>query len=71
MYTITFKDNSISLVSLLFQEAINDMNNFSSTNDISLEVNIGINIDGDNYQIHFQKTINFDIIKKIKKYCTC
>lgn len=65
IYPITFKDNSISLISLLFQEAINDMNNFSPTNDINLEMNIGINIDGDNYQIHFQKTINFDIIKKI------
>ncbi|WP_342254088.1 hypothetical protein [Spiroplasma endosymbiont of Zeiraphera isertana] len=65
IYTITFKDNSISLISLLFQEAINDMNNFSPTNDINLEMNIEINIDGDNYQIHFQKTINFDIIKKI------
>ncbi|WDA53852.1 MAG: hypothetical protein PPFGHCPK_00266 [Spiroplasma endosymbiont of Drosophila atripex] len=65
IYPITFKDNSISLISLLFQEAINDMNNFSPTNDINLEMNIGINIDGDNYQIHFQKIINFDIIKKI------
>ncbi|WP_425377221.1 hypothetical protein [Spiroplasma endosymbiont of Aleiodes alternator] len=65
IYQITFKDNSISLISLLFQEAINDMNNFSPTNDINLEMNIGINIDGDNYQIHFQETINFDIIKKI------
>lgn len=65
IYPITFKDNSLSLISLLFQEAINDMNNFSPTNDINLEMNIGINIDGDNYQIHFQKTINFDIIKKI------
>ncbi|WP_395473396.1 hypothetical protein [Spiroplasma endosymbiont of Nomada rufipes] len=65
IYPITFKDNSISLISLLFQEAINDMNNFSPTNDINLEMNIGINIDGDNYQIHFQETINFDIIKKI------
>ncbi|MBP1525193.1 MAG: hypothetical protein H9Q67_01610, partial [Spiroplasma ixodetis] len=65
IYPITFKDNSISLISLLFQEDINDMNNFSPTNDINLEMNIGINIDGDNYQIHFQKTINFDIIKKI------
>ncbi|WP_338961621.1 hypothetical protein [Spiroplasma endosymbiont of Lasioglossum villosulum] len=65
IYPITFKDNSISLISLLFQEAINDMNIFSPTNDINLEMNIGINIDGDNYQIHFQKTINFDIIKKI------
>ncbi|WP_400254611.1 hypothetical protein [Spiroplasma endosymbiont of Cleonymus obscurus] len=66
IYPITFKDNSISLISLLFQEAINDMNNFSPTNDINLEMNIGINIDGDNYQIHFQETINFDIIKKDK-----
>ncbi|WP_281748725.1 hypothetical protein [Spiroplasma ixodetis] len=65
IYPITFKDNSISLISLLFQEDINDMNNFSPTNYINLEINIGINIDGDNYQIHFQKTINFDIIKKI------
>ncbi|WP_342261228.1 hypothetical protein [Spiroplasma endosymbiont of Notiophilus biguttatus] len=65
IYPITFKDNSISLISLLFQEAINDMNNFSPTNDISLEMNIGINVDGDNYQIHFQKIIISDIIKKI------
>lgn len=67
IYPITFKDDSDTLIPLLFKESINDMNDFSRIKNGSLEINVGIKLDGDNYQIHSQQEINFNVIKNINE----
>ncbi|WP_425381307.1 hypothetical protein [Spiroplasma endosymbiont of Polydrusus pterygomalis] len=64
-YSITFKNGSNSLTSLLFKTAIKDLNDFSLVDNVSLAINIDLKLDGDNYQINYQQAIEPNVIKKI------
>lgn len=65
IYAITFKNDPNLLTSLLFKTAIKDLNDFSLVDNISLELNIEIKLDSDNYQINYQQAIEPNVIKKI------